>query len=414
MQHGPWRPVGDKTIVEDTNSSSAGHELPTDAASAQAMVGYFTPPWLPPQESGPRIGITGDFVVNEGLEKALSGNALDPFEAIRPWAERLALLVMTLDATFPGEDPKPWRPRIVTGPTTLSALPRAERTVVNLANNHVFDMGLSGFHALCHELQKQGIHWVGAGESPREAESPWKGQVSGNTIAIFSAVHPGCHPRAPLSSGAQVASLHSESWWNNIRSSIASGYATLVLVHGGIQGCRFPSVEAMTISRKLAETGVATVVWSHAHVVQGGERWSGVPIAYGLGNTYYPNLGANPEEPNWEPEYDRGLLLQLSLTDKGISGGSALAVHRTGLVLTLDSRPERVLRCEQEKLSAPLLSRFYPVRFRLIRFWEDIVRRTWRYFMRDGFCLQIRRINAARLRRLFKCIRNIRADAEDV
>lgn len=400
--------------MEDTNASSTGHVSPTGAASVEAVGGSFTPPWLSFQEGGLRIGITGDFVVNEGLEEVLKSHSLDPFEAIRPWAERLALLVMTLDATFPGEDPKPWRPRIVTGPATLSALPRAECTVANLANNHVFDMGLSGFHALCHELQEQGISWIGAGENQCEAESPWQKEVSGSPVAVFSAVHPGCHPRAPLSSGAQVASVHSESWWENIRASVASGYTTVILLHGGVQGCRFPSVEAMTISRKLAETGVATVVWSHAHAVQGGERWAGVPIAYGLGNTYYPNLGASPEEPNQDPEYDRGLLLEFSLTDKGISGGSALAVHRTGLVLTPDSRPENVLRREQETLSTPLLSRFYPVRFRLIRFWEDIVRRTWRYFRRDGFCLQIRRINVARLRRFIKCIRNIRADAGDV
>ncbi len=375
----------------------------------------FLLPWISEQATeGVRLGVTGDFVVNQNLEERILTEDHRPFEAIRPWAESLDLLIMTLDATFPGDDPKSSEPRVVTGPATLRQLPRAGITLMNLGNNHAFDMGVSGFQQLRDELRNQGVSWVGAGENREEAEKPWVRNIDGIEIAIHSAVHSGSHPRQPLSCGGQVASLESESWWESIRHSITEGYTTIALLHGGIQDCQYPSVFAIEISRKLVALGVSAVIWSHAHVVQGGERLGKSLIAYGLGNTFYPRILGNPEDQNSNPRYDWGLLLDLTVAQNSINAGKGLMVHRRGLQLSIGDDSTLLRQQELRRLSRLLNSRFYPLIFRGIRIWEDVILHTWRYFRRDNVWRQIRRIDYARIRGLIKSLRNARSDPEDV
>jgi hypothetical protein len=377
---------------------------------------YFSVPWIPSLPlKGTRIGITGDIVVNENLETLIIKNNFDPFEYLKEWASSLDLLIMTLDATFAGDDPKLWEPRVVTGPDTLGLLPKASVTLINLGNNHAFDMGSNGYIELTRELDRLGISYTGAGKNREEAEQPWRGKVAGLKVAVHSAVHRGTNPRPPLPSGGQVTNLDYDSWWDRVHDSVSAGYATIVLLHGGIQGCQFPSPSAMDISDRLANIGVVLVAWSHAHVVQGGERRSGVPIAYGLGNTYYPPLFGDPAAPNIEDNrYDRGMVLELAISpDKTISG-KAMMLRRKGLGLYFDTTRPHHWQKEQERLSRPLRSPFYPLRFRMLRLWEDLILRTWKYLQKDSFWKQIRNIRGSHIRTLFKRLRNVRSDPKDV
>jgi hypothetical protein len=363
--------------------------------------------WPAPDRDAPRIGITGDVVVGAAAEAAVGTRAFAP--VLDAWAAELDLLVVAFDATFPGADLKPWRPLVFAGPRILDALPRGRCTVFNLATNHAFDGGAGGFADLHAALLARGIPSVGAGRSREEAEMPWMGEVARAPVALFAAVHHGCHPRAPLREGGDVARLESRSWWHAVERAVRTGRLVLVHIHGGVQGSHYPSPNAIDVSRSLARLGVAAVVWSHAHAVQGVVTIGRTLVAYGLGNALHPPLAGDVYRPHPEPAYDAGLLLELEPGPGRLDGAAALLVRREGLsVQPLAATAER--RDWLARLCAAPARPGYPLRWRWQRLQEDVVRPLARH-VRSGTWRRARPRHAAAL---LARLGNARADAADV
>ena len=372
----------------------------------------FALPGFEGHAQGPRILVAGDIVVSQNGCERLSSESVDVWGDLAHWVAAHDLFIVTLDGTFPGDDPKPTEPRVVNGAPVVDSIPAARQTVVNLANNHAFDMGLAGFHALRAALRARNFEVVGAGVDRQEAERPWIGTIGAAAVRIFAVVHPGCHPRSPLGDGAQVASLDSASWWSAVEATSQQSEFTIVLVHGGVQGCHFPSPEAIRVSRRLASLGVGAVVWSHAHTVQGIENHMGCFIAYGLGNVFFCPLRGDPAEPSFPGDYDEGLLVSFSPA-VGSPRPQGIFVRRTGLRLQAVSPSVRGANY-LEGLSATLSRRAYTWRWRILRISEDVVLGTLRYFTRHNFWTQLYGLRPRHLVLLMKKIGNARTDAKDV
>jgi poly-gamma-glutamate synthesis protein (capsule biosynthesis protein) len=360
-----------------------------------------------PAAGPPRIGVTGDVVVGAAAEAAIGASIFAP--ALAAWARALDVLVVSFDATFPGDDPKPWRPLVFCGPRSLDALPRARDTVFNLATNHVFDGGAEGYLALRAALGARGVAALGAGLSRREAETPWIGDVGGASVALFAATHHGCHPRPPLPGGGEVASVESASWWTAIEHAARDGHMVLVYVHGGVQGSHYPSPRAIEISRRLAALGAAAVMWTHAHAVQGVVTVGRTLVAYGLGNLLHPPLAGDVHAPHADGAYDVGLLLELQPAPGRLAGAAGLLVRRHGLrVRPLAATPAR--RRWLARLGAATERPGYGLQWRWRRLTADVLRPLAAQ-VRGGAWRRARPRHAAAL---LARLGNARADAADV
>jgi capsule synthesis protein PGA_cap len=364
--------------------------------------------WQPVRPGQPRIGVMGDIVVGANAEEAFAATPARFAPAIHAWASGLDLLVVTLDATFSGPDLKSWAPRVFAGPRCLDTLPRGKLTLVNLANNHAFDGGSGGFLALTESLRSRGFATVGAGLSREEAERPWTGDVGGRKVTIFAAAHSGCHPRAPLADGGQVALLDSPTWWRAIEAGLPEGLVVAVL-HGGIQGSDYPSPRAVEISERLLGLGVQLVVWTHAHVTQGIVPARRGGVAYGLGDALYLPLAGDVATAHHDPRWDVGLFLELEAETDRVSHASAFFVQRRGLEVHPLSASEREL-ARFRRISAAPRRAGYGLWWRGYRLREDVALPALRIARRRG----LRGLDRQHLLRLVQGIRNARADAHDV
>lgn len=157
--------------------------------------------------------------------------------------------------------------------------------VLALSNNHVLDHGPVGLHSTLRALRGEGIPFLGAGETLKDAAKPFvleRNSLKIGLVAVcereFSVAEeasPGANPFDPLETPDQVARLKKECDF------------VVALYHGGIECYRYPSPGLRKTLRKLAEKGADLVVCQHTHCVACCEEYMGSTIVYGQGNLLF-------------------------------------------------------------------------------------------------------------------------------
>ncbi len=187
---------------------------------------------------------------------------------------------------------------VVTGYKAIGA------DILGIANNQ----DVQGLAATKQTLEKAGIRYLGAGDTPVEAAAPcifeWSGMKIGlyacaeHEFSIVSEKRPGVNPYDPLYSFDHVAQLK------------ATCDFVIVLYHGGKEHYRYPSPNLQRICRKFVESGADLVTCQHTHCIGCEEKHLGGTILYGQGNFLYDDCeGFTPEIMEcWQT----GLLLQVS------------------------------------------------------------------------------------------------------
>ena len=356
-----------------------------------------------------RIGALGDIVCNQDANEYFFNKNPWPKQILN-WAESLDILVITLDGTFPGDNPKKWGPKLVIGENIINLLPRASKTVINLGNNHSFDNGTNGFINLKKYLDQSGFYHVGAGKNSNDAEKPLVLTYDEFTVKIFSATHHGSHPRKPLSDGGQVACLENDTWWDNIKNE--DNNINVVLLHGGIQGSHFPSPRAIEISKELIDKSVDAIFWSHAHVIQGLFRYKDKLICYGLGNAFNTFLFGDVLSNNFNKEYDKGILLDISFNNLKIIKTRFSFFKRIGDKIIIDDSIKRMNQLK--RYNSKLLNKNYDIWWKLYRLYHDILIKTYKKLFRGNIFKNILSIKLIHFKSIILNIKNTKKDSIDV
>ncbi len=173
-------------------------------------------------------------------------------------------------------------PNLKSIPEVAPALKDAGISIVSLANNHIFDYGLTGIRDTTDALDQNSVRWYGVGENLLQASTPLIVDISGVKVAF-------------LAYAEHTFNWHSDKEWcasmlnvpenilqiQNLKKEIGT---VIVFLHGGPEHTHFPPPRIVRLSRAFAEAGASAVVISHSHTVMGSEVHHGVPIVYGLGN----------------------------------------------------------------------------------------------------------------------------------
>ena len=178
---------------------------------------------------------------------------------------------------------------------------------VTLANNHVFDFGLSAFQDTIETLDKNRIQWTGAGYSLEEAEKPLILTANGIEIAIVNFSEG--EDQTAAGTGPGVMGWEIPRIEARIQSLKQEVDLVIVIAHCGLEYIPFAPPYVMDAFEKMAEAGADAVIGHHPHVPQGIKFHKGVPICCSLGNFvfyqpvdlyfrklgYMVNLGLNRE-----------------------------------------------------------------------------------------------------------------------
>ena len=193
-------------------------------------------------------------------------------------------------------------------PATAKRLAFAGFNVVNVANNHILQHGADAFRETVDGVRSLGIGVVGLADRSGSACVPMVIESNGLSLGFLGyAMERESHfEGTPLYVYGPACDIEGD-----VRRLKSQVDIVVCSMHWGLEFCRFPSLDEVSLGRRIIDAGAHAVLGHHPHVYRGVERYRGGVIGYSLGNFVCDML------------WDRHL--------------------RTGVILTLEMDADRVL-----------------------------------------------------------------------
>lgn len=193
-------------------------------------------------------------------------------------------------------------PNLKSSIQTLEFLKQMKFTVAACANNHIGDYGEEGVLDTLKTLQNSGMLTVGAGENAQDAAKVCYIKCDDMTAALINCCE---HEFGTARKGkAGAAAMDWYDTGKQITEARGKADAVIVYLHGGNEYNPVPRPGMKKLCHHFAECGATAIVVGHSHCPQGIETYKGVPIAYGIGNFYFPRM-------NCEGMWNNGYMVSL-------------------------------------------------------------------------------------------------------
>ncbi|NOZ25653.1 MAG: CapA family protein [Nitrospirae bacterium] len=237
-----------------------------------------------------------------------SGDAPAVFNDLLPEFESADLSIVSLESPLI-EDEAPivkCGPVLGVGSDCINAIREAKIDVVNLANNHIMDHGLTGLENTLSVCSGAGISTVGAGRDLEEAGRILVRRAGGISIGILAAAEHEFSVATTGSGGANPLDLI--DYVRRVRNDRDAFDYLIVLLHGGNENYPYPSPRLKKTCRFMVETGADAVIVQHTHCPGCYEEYEGAHIVYGQGNLIF-------DWPGQEKPFHEGFLVKLLIAD---------------------------------------------------------------------------------------------------
>lgn len=170
--------------------------------------------------------------------------------------------------------------------SVLALLDQISCTIVNLANNHIFDFGIDAFVYTKKKLSH--LAMIGAGENYSEAHKLHIETIHGVKVgylsygeAEFGVI------KSDVVKNCGFAWVCDPSVPSKILAAKNKVDVLIVQVHAGIEDIDLPLPEWRSVYKSLIDFGADVIVGHHPHVVQTVELYKERPIYYSIGNFYF-------------------------------------------------------------------------------------------------------------------------------
>lgn len=205
-------------------------------------------------------------------------------------------------------------PNIKGNPEFVEMLNYLNIDVAGLANNHAGDFGDEALINTMNLLEKNGIAYIGAGKSIKEAYLPYIFEKDDLKVAVIAACENEFGVATETTMGSAGFNLLRLA--NAIKSASEESDKVIVYFHGGNERNPFPSPEKTQLYRLLIDLGADGLIAMHTHSPQGYEIYNGKPIVYSMGNFFFPKK-CEDDTYKTNPWYF-GYLTELNITNENI------------------------------------------------------------------------------------------------
>lgn len=169
-------------------------------------------------------------------------------------------------------------------PNLLSIAASAGFTVLNIANNHVWDFGLDGFLDTLAALKKHPWTVIGGGKDRAEAETVRVVTKNGLRVGFvgLTSTHPKEGWAAPGKPGVAYSAF--DRIPGIVRAAKQQCDVLVVSFHGGTELAEDANDIQKAVAHAAVDAGADLFLGHHPHVLQPVELYRGKPILYSLGN----------------------------------------------------------------------------------------------------------------------------------
>jgi poly-gamma-glutamate synthesis protein (capsule biosynthesis protein) len=249
--------------------------------------------------SGPEVTLSasGDIRLDGPIDKIARGDPGAPSRAVKGLlAADIVFANLETPVTTRGEKtPKTWNFRAK--PADLRIARAAGVTVLNVANNHVWDYGEVGFLDTLSALEKGRWRYVGAGRDRERAEAVRLFKFKGLTVGIVGLTS--THPEEAWAGPSKPGVAYSD--YDRIPGIVKRAHkkcdVLVVSFHGGTELADDPNDIQKAVAHAAIHAGADLFLGHHPHVLQPVEIYEGKPIVYSLGNFLFvsPSPLTKPE-----------------------------------------------------------------------------------------------------------------------
>ena len=267
----------------------------------------------------------GDVALYENIEAMMIEAGYDwPFAHVQHILKESDILFGNMESVFlPADHPARASQTKVPGLVTLSdnpapfaeSLKNAGFTIMNLAANHVLDVGTTGMFHTQRTLENTGIKTAGVGETQSSARKPAFIEKNGIRFAFLCYCEDNNYTVSTLGPGP--AYYETNAIIADIESVRSSVDIVVVSIHADLEFMETPSVPRRSAARRIAESGADIILMHHPHVPQGIEMHQGTLIAYSLGNFVFNAHTSNYMKSNgvWT---GKSFILEMTVGKSGV------------------------------------------------------------------------------------------------
>ena len=190
---------------------------------------------------------------------------------------------------------------------------------VNLANNHIFDYGMSAFLDTLNSLNENNIKFCGFNNLSTNQTQKISFRFSNNNVIIILGYC--CSTTNPSNKVDTLSIINEKKVINDIKAIKENNLNNFVVInlHYGKEEIKLPSPNDVILSRKFIDSGADLIIGHHAHVVQSYESYKGKKIYFGLGNCIFPDF----ELPSY---FKNGISLKMSKKNNRLVNNYSLMV----------------------------------------------------------------------------------------
>lgn len=200
-------------------------------------------------------------------------------------------------------------------PQKVKSLKDVDFDILNVANNHIMDLGPEGFIETLEVLNRNDLLFIGAGNHKFSHDQVIV-ERKGIKVGFLGYYE---HGFRNSGEGIFINKLSEEEIITDIRRLKPRCDAIIISLHWGIEKVSYPSPKQIRLARVLIDNGANVILGHHTHVLQGIERYGKGLIAYSLGNFQFE---FDPEECLNErtKRTNESIILSLEIGKKGLLG----------------------------------------------------------------------------------------------
>jgi len=230
--------------------------------------------------------------------------------------------------------------QLYTSPDKVKYLKESGFDVLNIANNHIMDLGSQGFHEMLEVLNRNSLTFIGAGNM-RFSQSRAIVERNGIKVGFLGYSEGGYRKSAE---GIFINRIDEDKIIEDIRRLTSQCNAIVISLHWGIEKVFYPSPKQVKFARRLIDSGATVILGHHPHVLQGIERYKSGLIAYSLGNFQFVVV---PDECSGErtKRTNESIILSLDICKDGLVGHHIIPVK-----IGMDFVPYLPVKTEQEEI----------------------------------------------------------------
>lgn len=230
-----------------------------------------------------KIALLGDTALF-GKYTTENNKVFEYFREVRERLKEYDVVIANLETPFNTKSkPTGYKSAYISSdPKNVEILKYLGISIVNLANNHIFDYGIDVYTLTKKVLEDNQIDYFGVEGKNMIIEQ------ENNRIYINGFC---CYSTNPLGLGRKgINALNYQIVGNILTENQKLGNNTILSIHAGQEHINYPNYDHILFARKLSEITPYVYYGHHPHVLQGMESYQNSLLAYSLGNFCFDDL----------------------------------------------------------------------------------------------------------------------------